>query len=67
MDDQQKEISQAIWTDTTKLTIGQKMGQNDIGKTISNEGTKILDKNQIPVNLDKREKQLAKERLTTNN
>lgn len=58
MDDQQKQLSKTIWADTTKLATWKQ----DIWKTIGNEGTKTLDKNQIPVSMDKREKELAKKR-----
>ena len=51
-----------MWTDTKKLATWKK----DIWETIANEGTKILDKNQIPVSMDKREKELAKERSHDN-
>ena len=56
MEDKQKELSITMWTDTQKLATWKK----DIWETIGNERTKILNKNQIPVNLDKREKELAK-------
>lgn len=62
MGDQQKELSKTMSTDTTKLATWKK----DIWKTIANEGTKILDKNQIPVSMDKWEKELAKERSHDN-
>lgn len=61
MGDQQKELSKTMLTDTTKLATWK----NDIWKTIWNvwnEGSKSLDKNQIPVSMDKREKELAKKR-----
>lgn len=62
MEDKQKELSITMWTDTQKLATWKK----DIWETIGNERTKILNKNQIPVNLDKREKELAKERSHDN-
>ena len=58
MADQKKELSKTIWTDTKKLAVGTQ----DISATIWNDWSKILDKNQIPISLDKREKELAKER-----
>jgi len=62
MEDQQKELSITMWTDTQKLATWKK----DIWETIWNEGTKILNKNQIPVSMDKREKELAKKRSHEN-
>ena len=58
MEDKQKELSINMWTDTKKLATWKQ----DIWKTIGNEWTKTLDKNQIPVSMDKREKELAKKR-----
>lgn len=58
MEDQKKELSATIWTDTKKLAVWKK----DISETIWNEWSKILDKNQIPISMDKREKDLAKKR-----
>ena len=58
MDDQKKELSVTMWTDTKKLAVWK----DDISATISKEWSKILDKNQIPTSLDKREKELAKKR-----
>jgi hypothetical protein len=62
MDDQKKELSATIWTDTKKLAVWKE----DISATIWNEWSKILDKNQIPISLDKREKELAKKRCSEN-
>lgn len=62
MENQQKELSITMWTDTQKLATWKK----DIWETIWNEGTKILNKNQIPVSMDKREKELAKKRSHEN-
>ena len=62
MEDQQKELSITMWTDTQKLATWKK----DIWETIWSEGTKILNKNQIPISMDKREKELAKERSHDN-
>ena len=65
MEDKQKELSITMWTDTQKLATWKK----DIWKTIWNvwnEGTKSVDKNQIPVSMDKREKELAKQRSHDN-
>ena len=62
MSDQKKELSVTMWTDTKKLAVWKE----DLSATIWNEWSKILDKNQIPVSLDKREKELAKERSNDN-
>ena len=62
MDDQKKELSATIRTDTKKLAVWKE----DISATIWNEWSKILDKNQIPISLDKREKDLAKKRSSEN-
>ena len=62
MDDQKKELSATIWTDTKKLAVWKE----DISATIWNEWSKILDKNQIPISLDKREKDLTKKRSSEN-
>lgn len=62
MDDQKKELSATIWTDTKKLAVWKE----DLSATIWNEWSKILDKNQIPISLDKREKELAKNRISKN-
>lgn len=62
MDDQKKELSATIWTDTKKLAVWKE----DISATIWNEWSKILDKNQIPISLDKREKDLAQKRSSEN-
>lgn len=62
MGDQKKELSDTIWTDTKKLSVWKK----DLSETISNEWSKILDKNQIPISLDRWEKDLAKKRISEN-
>jgi len=62
MENKQKELSITMWTDTKKLATWKK----DIWETIKNDGTKILNKNQIPLNMDKREKELAKKRSHEN-
>lgn len=62
MEEQKKELSATIWTDTKKLAVWKE----DISATIWNEWSKILDKNQIPISLDKREKDLAKKRSSEN-
>lgn len=67
MENQQKEdLITTIWSDTTNLIKKVETWQNDIGKTISNEWTKILHKDQIPVALSKREEKIAKERTNNN-
>ena len=63
MDDQKKELSVTMWTDTKKLAVWKK----DLSATIGNEWYKILDKNQIPISLDKWEKELSKKRQHENN
>ena len=60
--DQKKELSITMWTDTKKLAVWKE----DLSATIWNEWSKILDKNQIPTSLDKREKELAKKRSHDN-
>ena len=59
MDDQKKELSVTMWTDTKKLAVWK----NDISATIW-ESTKSLDKNQIPLSLDKREKEVVSKRAS---
>ena len=55
MEDKQKELSITMWTDLATW-------KKDIWETIWNEWTKNLTKNQIPVSLDKREKEIAEKR-----
>ena len=62
MEEQKKELSATMWTDTKKLAVWKE----DLSATIWNEWSKILDKNQIPISLDKREKELAKKRISEN-
>lgn len=62
MEEQKKELSATMWTDTKKLA----MWKEDLSATIWSEWSKILDKNQIPISLDKREKDLAKQRSHDN-
>lgn len=62
MDDQKKELSATMWTDTKKLAVWK----DDISVTIWNENTKNLDKDQIPMSLDKREKQVVAKRASDN-
>lgn len=62
MDDQKKELSVTMGTDTKKLAVWKE----DLSATIWNEWSKILDKNQIPISMDKREKELAKKRSHDN-
>lgn len=62
MDDQKKELSVTMWADTKKLAVWKE----DLSATIWNEWSKILDKNQIPISMDKREKELAKKRSHEN-
>ena len=62
MDDQKKELSVTMGTDTKKLAVWKE----DLSATIWNEWSKILDKNQIPISMDKREKELAKKRSHNN-
>lgn len=62
MDDQKKELSVTMWTDTKKLAVWK----SDISATIWNESTKALDKNQIPLSLDKREKEVVNKRASDN-
>lgn len=58
MEEHKKELSVTMWTDTKKLAVGKE----DISATIWNEWSKVLDKDQIPISMDKREKELAQER-----
>lgn len=60
--DQTKELSKTIWTDTTKLAVGKQ----DISATIWNEWSKHLEPNQIPLSLEKMEKDLAQKRAPEN-
>ena len=53
-------LGKAMWTDTKKLAVWKE----DISAAIWNDWSKILDKNQIPINLDKREKEVAKKRFS---
>ena len=62
MDDQKKELSATMWTDTKKLAVWK----SDISATIWNESTKTFDKNQIPLSLNKREKEVVKKRVNDN-
>ena len=62
MADQTQELSKTIWTDTTKLAVWKQ----DISVAIWNDWSKVLDKNQIPVSLDKWEKELMKKRSHDN-
>ena len=55
MEDKQKELSITMWTDLATW-------KKDIWEAIWNEWTKNLTKNQIPVSLDKREKEIAEKR-----
>jgi hypothetical protein len=59
MTDQQKELTDTMWTDTSNLKIWQK----DITYAIGSDWNKFLDQNQIPISLDKWEKKLAKKRM----
>ncbi len=58
MEEQKKELSATMATDTNKMKIWQK----ELGNAISNDWSNNLAKNQIPISMDKREKQLAKNR-----
>ena len=58
MEEQKKELSATIWTDTKKLAIWKA----ELWEAIGNESSKILSKDQIPPSLEKREKELAKKR-----
>jgi len=60
MDDQKKELSATMWTDTKKLAVWK----NEISAAIWKEPTKSYDKNQIPVSLDKREKEVVSKRAS---
>lgn len=60
MDDQKKELSVTMWTDTKKLAVWK----NEISAAIWKESTKSYDKNQIPVSLDKREKEVVSKRAS---
>lgn len=58
MEQQSKEITNTISTDTSKM----KMWQDAIKLAIWLDGNSMLESNQIPVKLDKREKELSKKR-----
>jgi hypothetical protein len=58
MEQQSKEITNTIATDTSKM----KLWQDAIKLAIWSDGSNILESNQIPIKLDKREKELAKKR-----
>ena len=55
-------LGKTMLTDTKKLAVWKE----DLSATISNDWSKILDKNQIPIGLDKREKDLSKKRINEN-
>ena len=56
--DQSKEISDTFGTDTKKM----KMWEDAIKMTIWSDWNKLLESNQIPVSMDKWEKELSKKR-----
>jgi hypothetical protein len=58
MEQQSKEITNTIATDTSKM----KMWQDAIKLAIWSDGNSMLESNQIPIKLDKREKELSKKR-----
>lgn len=58
MEQQSKEITNTISTDTSKM----KLWQDAIKLAIWSDGSNILESDQIPIKLDKREKDLAKKR-----
>lgn len=58
MEEQSKEITNTISTDTSKM----KPWQDAIKLAIWSDGNNILESNQISIKLDKREKDLSKKR-----
>lgn len=58
MEQQSKEITNTIATDTSKM----KLWQDAIKLAIWSDGSNILESNQIPIKLDKREKELSQKR-----
>lgn len=53
-----QEITSAIWSNISKI----KLWQNDIKNAIWSDWNNLLEQNQITISLDKREKNLSKER-----
>ena len=58
MDKQSKEITNTISTDTSKM----KIWQDAIKLAIWSDWNNFLEHNQIPIKLDKREKEISKKR-----